>query len=174
MIRVVPPEEIIQLVAQIKEDQVKFPIIAVTRNEDTPIDMDRMNFTWAHRGVATVFNNETNELYYEKILPVIVTGALTILDTNTQNVEELIRELMFKYLLQYFITLQLPYESKRKIRFGMVLDPAGIKRSSGDAEYLSSGKLHQSIIPFRLEGAVLVSYTPQKLQQFEHDIIDNH
>ncbi len=139
--------------------------------EDTPIDRERMNFTRAHKGVQSVLDPETNNLYYEKVIPIKLSYSLTILTTNTADMDELIRELLFKYLNMYFLTITLPYECNRKVRFGISIQTeSDIQRSSGNLEYIESGKLYQSIIPLTCEGCVLVSYTPAHLKRSKHEI----
>ena len=79
---------------------------------------------------------------------------------------------MFKYLNMYFLTIDLPYEAKRKIRFGIRIDRGGeIQRESGSYEYIQGGKLYQTIIPLVCEGAVMVSYTPAHLRREAHETV---
>lgn len=170
-VRVIDPEQGLQVLAQKEGDNLSFPLVLLTRYPDTPIDKLRMNFTRAHRGVAAVLDKETNELYYEKAIPIEVNYDLTILAANTVDREELMKELIFKYTDMYFVTFELPYECKRKIRFGVRIDPdKDISSKSGTLEYLGEGTLYQTIIPLKCEGCVLVSYTPAKLQRSIYDI----
>lgn len=165
-VRVVDAEGVLDLIAQIQEDQISFPVVVLTRNPDTPIDKNRRNFTYMHKGVASVMDPDSNNLYYEKVIPIELGYSLTVLATNTADLDELVKELMFKYISQYFITFTLPYECKRKVRFGISIDEdADIERKSGTFEYVEGGTLYQAIIPLKIDGAVLVSYTPAKLQR---------
>ena len=170
VVKVIDSEAITQIVAQIQEDQITFPLVVLTRHEDTPIDESRTNFTRMHKGVAAVIDTETNNLYYEKVIPIKLSYDLTVLTTNTADMDELVRELLFKYIEMYFIAFTLPYECKRKVRFGINIDPnSDISRKSGSFDYIDGGKLHQSIITLKCEGAVLVSYTPSKLQRLSNE-----
>ncbi len=170
-VKVVDPEQGLSVVAQKANDHLEFPLVLLTRYPDTPIDKDRMNFTRAHRGVAAVVDKDTNELYYEKVIPIQLNYDLTILATNTADREEMMRELIFKYNDMYFVTLELPYECKRKVRFGIRVDPdKDISNKSGVIEYLGGGTLYQCVIPLKCEGCVLVSYTSSKLQRSMYDI----
>lgn len=170
VVSVVSPDQIVGLAAQLQNDSIKLPIIALTRNQEQ-IDSNRTNFTSMHRGVATVIDNATNELYHEKVIPITLSYNLTIITSNTADMDEMIRELMFKYINMYFLTIKLPYESNRKIRFGISLSKdSEIDRTSGVSEYRSEGKLYQSILTLNCEGAVLVSYTPVKLKRLEYEI----
>ena len=165
VVKVVGPEQVVGLAAQIQEDKVSFPIIAVTRN-DYQIDEQRMNFSRAHFGVATVLDNKTNNLYYEKALPIRLSYNLTLLTTNQADMDELVRETLFKYLQMYYLTIKLPYEADRKIRFGIAVDErTEIEKSSGSLEYIETGQLYQSIITLNCEGCVLVTYTPAHLMR---------
>ena len=165
VVNVVRPDQVVGLAAQIQEDKISFPVVAVTRN-DYQIDEQRMNFTRAHFGVATVLDKKTNNLYYEKALPIKLSYNLTLLTTNQADMDELVRETLFKYLQMYYLTIKLPYEADRKIRFGLAVDDrTDIQRTSGSVEYLENGTLYQSIITLNCEGCVLVTYTPAHLMR---------
>lgn len=163
IVKVVDVEAIVDIIAQIKEDKIKFPLVVVTRNPDISI-ADNTNFTRIHRGVATVLDNKTNKLYYEKAIPINLSYVITVLTTNTADMDEMIRELIFKYTEQYFLTITLPYECNRKVRFGIRINKdSTIERKSAQLEYIQSGKLYQSILNMTCEGCVLVTYTDAKL-----------
>jgi len=168
---IVSPDSVLTIAAQVQEDKIKFPVIAVNRHDDTPVDNDRLNYTRLHEGVATVFDKKTNELYYEKVLPIKLDYDLVCMATNTADIDELIRELLFKYTSQYFITFKIPYESKRKIRFGVRIDPStNIERQTTSSNYLQEGKLYSATIQLHIDGAVLVTYTPAKLKRMAHEV----
>lgn len=170
VVKVISPENIIGIAAQIKNDDVTFPIVALNRDPNTPIDDTRYNFTRAQFGVPAGIDTETNILYSERAIPIDLKYEMTILTTNTADMDEMIKELIFKYTGQYFLTAELPYESKRKIRFAIEI-PAGsnIEKSSASSEYSSSGTLYQSIIQLHCKGCVLISYTGRHLNRYELD-----
>ena len=171
VVSVVPPEDILSIAAQVQDDKIHYPLIALSRGENIPIDNDRMNFTRLHKGVATVFDKETNNIYYEKVMPIKLQYTLVCMGTNTADVDEMIRELMFKYASQYFITVQIPYESKRKIRCGLRVDPSeDIQWYSTTSNYLQEGKLHSAGITLHVDGAVMVHYTPEHLRRLGTEI----
>ena len=169
VIKVIDPEASIGIAAQIQNDNPTFPMVVLKRNPFS-IDQTRCNFTWMHRGVQAVIDTETNNIYHEKIIPINLTYSMTVLTTNTADMDEMVRELTFKYLQMYYLTITLPYECDRKIRFGIVSERAeNFEQSSGSFEYISGGKLYQTIIPLRCEGCVQVSYTPVKLKRMAID-----
>lgn len=170
VVKVIDPEGVIGLAAQIQNDEIKFPVVALERDQDTPIDQDRWNFTRAHKGVVSVFDNKTNQLYYEKAVPIKLSYELTLLTTNTADMDELFREILMKYISMYFLKIKLPYECERYVRFGVTIDYDNIQRSSGSFDYIEGGKLYQTIVPLRCEGCVLVTYTPVKLKRSEIQI----
>lgn len=172
VVAVVPPEEIVNIAAQVQEDHLRFPLIAVAREENIPVDNSLTNFTRSHKGVATVFDKEKNELYYETSVPIKLSYNLVCMATNTADIDEMIKELIFKYTSQYFLTLKVPYESKRKIRFGVRMDPEQeIEWYTTTANYLQEGKLHSAGIHLYVDGAVLLSYRPIKLRRVTHEIV---
>ena len=171
LVRVIDPEMAIGLAAQLQNDEIKFPIIAVTRSPEVSTDTDRMNFTRLHRGSVAVIDNKTNNLYYEKAIPIQLSYALTVITTRVSDMDEIIKELLFKYTSEYFITITLPYECNRKIRFGMVIDSnAQIETRSSAKDYYAQGKLYETVIPIRCDGCVLVSYTPVQLRRTTYEI----
>ena len=164
IVKVIDKAGVVQLVAQMKEDQIKFPIICLTRHPDTPIDTQRSNFTRIHKGVAACYDPVTHNIYYEKAIPIRLEYDMTVLATNTADRDELVREIMFRYTNTYFIDMDLPYEADRKMRFGVVIS-GDVTSDSGSFEYLSTGALYQAIIPLRCEGAVLLHYTPKHIER---------
>lgn len=152
------------ILAQVQEDTIIYPLILLHRDEDTPIRTDLMNFTRYKFGVPCVFDNKTNNVYYERALPVDLNYTLQILSTNVADTDELARELFYKYISMYYLTIQVPYESDRKIRFGVAVDMEyGVKRESGSFDYIGSGTLYQATMRLRTEGCVSLTYTPRHL-----------
>lgn len=168
IVKVCDQEGVIGLIAQMQEDEISFPIVVLTRKPDTPIDKTRTNFTRMKRGIPVVIDTDNNNVYYEKVIPIELGYDLTVLATNTADMDELVKELLFKYMETFFIKFQLPYESKKMVRFGVSVDGnTEISRKSGYFEYIQGGILYQTIISLKCEGAVLVSYTPQRLRREE-------
>lgn len=172
VVSVISSEVVTSIAAQIQNDKITYPIVALIRNPNSvQIDQSRMNFTRAHFGVSAVIDKETNNVYYEKALPITLEYSLTVLTTNIADQDEIIRELLFKYVNMYFLTIRLPYECDRKIRFGVrITSETDIDYSSGSPEYLQTGSLYQAIIPLHCDGCVLVSYTPAHLVRTTYDV----
>lgn len=170
VVKVISPENIIGVAAQLQEDHINFSVISLER-EDPVIDSSRANFVAMHRGVPAVFDSKTNNIYNERSLPINLSYQLTVLTTNQEDMDEIIRELLFKYVSMYFLSVKIPYESKRVISFGVVIDQdAGISRRSGSSEYTSSGQLYQTVIKLNCEGCVLVTYTPNHLRRNVNEV----
>lgn len=154
------------ILAQIQEDTITYPLILLHRDDDTPIKKELMNFTRYKVGVPCVFDNKTNNVYYERALPIDVNYTLQILSTNVADRDELARELFYKYISMYYLTIRLPYESDRKIRFGIQVDvDYGIKNESGSFDYIASGALYQATIRLKTNGCVSLTYTPRHVQR---------
>lgn len=172
VVTVISSEVVTAIAAQIQNDKITYPIVALIRDPNSvQIDQSRMNFTRSHFGVSAVIDKETNDVYYEKVLPITLKYSLTVLTTNVADQDEIIRELLFKYVNMYFLTIRLPYECDRKIRFGVrITSETDIDYSSGSPEYLQSGSLYQAIIPLHCDGCVLVSYTPAHLIRTTFDV----
>ena len=157
------------IIAQMQNDTITYPLILVQRSEDTPIDTSLTNFTRYQFGVPCVFDNDKNNIYFERALPVKLEYTLRIITTNVADRDELARELFYKYISMYFLTIQLPYESDRKIRFAINVDfDYGIKNESQSFDYLASGALYQATIVLKTLGCVSLTYTPRHLQRPQH------
>ena len=164
-VRVIDPEGAVDIIAQIQNDKIQFPVVVVTRDGNYTIDEKRLNFTMLHRGYPASIDLETNKVYNERVIPIDLKYNITVLATNTADMDELVKELLFKYVHQFFLTISLPYESRRKISFGVEMIPGSqIDQTSGALEYIKSGVLYQSILPLQCQGCVLLSYTPHQLQ----------
>lgn len=171
VVKVFGTEEAVGVAAQLQEDKIKLPIVILRRDGNYSIDTDRSNFTRMKKGVPCVFDNKTNTLYYEKALPIKLYYKLSVMSSNTVDVDELMKELIFKYNHMYYLTIKLPYESDRRIRFGVVWDvDQGVESVSSSFDYVQSGKLYESEITLRCEGCVLVSYTPVHLKRTEYEV----
>lgn len=164
-VKMMGEDGMIGVFAQLQEDRISFPAIYLQRHQETPLDQSRYNFTRMHKGVPAVFDSERNDIYLEKAVPIELKYDLHALTTNTADMDELIRELLFRYSSMYYITTEVPYESKRKIRFGVAINPdTSIRSSSTSSEYIQTGKLYESIIELECQGAVLLNYTPRHLE----------
>lgn len=166
VVRVISPDQIIGLAAQIQEDQIAFPIVALERADSLDIEQQLINFTRMHKGVSAVFDKKENNVWFERAIPINLSYTLTVLTTNQADMDELMREIIFKYVSMYFLSITIPYESNRVISFGVVMDPnSGIRKRSDASDYTESGKLYQSSILLNCEGCVLVHCTPQHLKR---------
>ena len=170
VVRVIDPEHIVGLAAQIQNDEISLPLITVERKDYT-IDNNRTNFSRRHFGVATVIDNKTNEIYYERAIPIDLQYTLNILTSNQIDMDEIVKELIFKYNDMYFLTIKPPYESKNKYRFGVRVDVSAIEKRSGASEYIESGQLYQTSIPLICDGAVLLHYVPVHLKRYGAEVV---
>lgn len=166
-------DEIAGVAAMLQDDNLQFPIICIKRN-DYSIDPDRSNFTWQHKGLATVIDKETHDLYYERRIPIKFTYTIAVYGVNQEQMDEIIRELIFHYSDMFFLAIDLPYEDSKLIRFGLQLpSDMQVKSQSGFSEYIETGKLYESDIDIEVLGAFLVEYVPARLRRVElHAKID--
>jgi len=165
VVRVIGPEQILGVAAQLQEDAISFPLVALDRN-DVQIDETLTNFTKSIKGVPAVFDKVKNNIYNEKSYPISLSYVLSVMTTNQTDMDEILREIIFKYGSMYFLKIKIPYESRRDISFGITLDKGyGIQKQSGISQYTESGQLYQSSIQLNCEGCVLIHYTPVHLKR---------
>lgn len=165
-VKMMGDEGLMGILAQIQDDKITFPAIFLKRSDETPLDSKRYNFTRMHKGVPAVFDPEKNTIYLEKAVPIELKYDLHVLATNTIDIDEMTRELLFRYSSMYYLTMRVPYESERNIRFGISINPnTPVRRSSGTSEYISTGKLYESILELDCQGAVLIDYRAKHMER---------
>ena len=170
-VRVMEADGILGLMAQLEEDKITFPLICLVRDSDLTFDNELSNFTRTHVGHAEVMDLSTNTLYLERSIPVELKYALHVLTTNTADMDELIREITFRYLSMYFLTIDKPYEGQSKLRFGVAIPPGTqIRRESGSGDYIKEGKLYESVIPLVCQGTVMLNYVPKHMIRVTADV----
>ena len=165
-VKMMGEEGMMGIFAQLKEDKINFPAVFLERSAETPLDSKRYNYARMHKGVPAVVDPETNNVYIEKVVPIQLKYNIHLLTTNTVDMDELLKEILFRYSSMYYITAEIPYESKRKIRFGIAINPdTSITKKSGNVEYVASGRLYESIMELDCQGAVMISYTPRHMSR---------
>lgn len=162
-VKVIAAESSLAVAAQLTNDEIGLPLVSVTRRTDAKIDTTRTNFTRAHFGVPAAFDNKTNTIYNERALPVSLSYNITVLTSNSIDRDEIAKEIIMRYIHMYYLSISLPYECKRQVNFGVVVNQDGLENSSSTYEYLQTGKLYQQVIPIDCEGCVMISYTPHHL-----------
>lgn len=172
IVKVIGPEGILPLIAQMQQDRIKFPLVCLIRNPDTPIDTSRTNFSMQHKGIPRGYNSEKNEMYLERSLPIQLSYTLNVLATNTVDADEFTKELLFRYTQIYFITANVKYDIERKLRFGVMIEPGSVKKDSGALEYIDGGKLYQTSMNLICQGAVLLSYVPKHVERIAQPKIE--
>lgn len=151
--------------AQMQEDKIIYPIILLIRDDDIPVKTDLMNFARYKKGVPAAIDPKTNNVYYERALPIDLRYTLQILSTNVADRDEIAREIFFKYESEYYLHIETPYEVKRKVRFGIQVDRSfGIKNDSTSSDYLSEGKIYTSTMELLTDGCVMLHNTPRHLK----------
>lgn len=153
------------VLAQLQEDKITYPLILLIRDDDMPIKKDGINFTRAKRGVPVGIDPVTNMVYYERAVPVDLRYTMQILSTNVADRDEIARELFFKYESEYYLHIDLPYEIKRRLRFGVHVDKDfGIQNSSNASQYIEKGSIYQSTIEILTDGCVWIHNTARHLK----------
>ena len=161
------------ILAQMQEDKITYPLFLLVRHDDMPIKTELLNFARYMRGVPAGFDPKTNNIYYERALPVDLKYTLWILTTNVADRDECAREIYYKYLSMYYLHIDLPYEVDRRIRFGIRIDPGtGIENASGSSQYTQTGSIYQAHLEFITDGCVMINNTPRhlKITQMSKDI----
>lgn len=173
-VKMMGEDGMIGVYAQLQDDRIRFPAIFLDRHPETPLDQTRYNFTRMKKGIPAVIDPETNNLYLEKVVPIVLKYDLHVLATKTADMDEMMKEILFRYSSLYYLTMEVPYESKRKIRFGVAINPdTQISRKSANSEYLTGGTLYESILELECQGAVLIHYTPRHMEGLlvDHNVI---
>ena len=169
-VRVYQPDNIHELVAAIKGDEVPLPCVSISRTREN-IDMNRYNFARERFGFPVNVNPENkNEIVYVYSLPIDLGYSLQVMHNKVWLVDEIIRSLLSNLRKRYFHEIFVRYGINRKISFGMT---AGIDivTQTGSSEYHALGTLYQKSVPLDINGAVMLFSTKQKNMHLELDKI---
>jgi len=169
-VRMVDENQMMGVIAQIQSDEVEFPYVILSRVGGDTIDQNLKNFTMMHRGVPAVFEPTKNEFYHEKWIPIELGYDITVVGTNTAQIDEVLRELQFKYINMFYLTIRLPYESDRKIRFGIISTGDPPERGRMASGHMEDGHLYIATLPTECIGAGIVDYRKVKLKRLEGQI----
>lgn len=170
VVAIVGPDHIVEIAAQLQDDEITLPIVAIGRDDNIEYDMSQYNFSRVKKGVIAEYDSKENTLYLEKAIPINLKYDMLLVATNQADLDELTKEIIFKYSQQYFLTIHTPYEAKRPIHFGIEIIPdSSIEQQTSSKDYMDKGTLYQAIIHLQCHGAVILSYTPRKVTNFSLD-----
>jgi len=172
-VRVYKPDNIHELVAAIKGDEVPLPCVSIFRTREN-IDNSRYNFSRAIFGFPVNVNPKNkNEVIYEYSLPIDLGYSLQVMSNKVWLADEIIRSLLSNLRKRYFLEIFVRYGINRKISFGISAG-SEITTQTGSSEYHAVGTLYQKSLPLDINGAVMLFSGKKKIMHLELDkIISN-
>ena len=158
-ISILPVENAIRFSAQLRKDDVTFPMISTTRLGYSLRNSD-VNFNAKMIG-GFVGRNGLNDNIFEQVLPIRIEYQLDVFTVDRESCDEIVRELVF--FLHQHPTLKAHFEYGLDVdhNFNLFLND-DIVDNSDTVDHYDKGVLFRNTLTFYTDDAVLVRSKKQK------------
>ena len=157
-ITVQPPENAIRYVAQLSNDDVTFPLISLNR---TSWSLRSSDISWAQSrtGVANRIN-EDNTISVMRAIPIQMEYQLDIYTVDRLTNDEIYRELIFYFIKNPTLEVEIPYTVDGKHVFNFDINP-DITDNSDTVEHVNKGVLYRYTSTWVVKDAYLFEGTDE-------------
>lgn len=151
-IHILPVEQAIRFTGQLRQDDVKFPLISTNRL-GWSIRTNDINFNALRTGGYQNRNdNGTNT--FAQTIPIRINYQMDVFTVDKISGDELIRELVFHILQNPTLQVEVPYKIGMKHVFNIFLD-SDIVDNSDTVEHINKGVLFRNTLTFYTDDAYL-------------------
>ena len=151
-IHILPVEQAIRFTGQLRQDNVKFPLISTNRL-GWSIRTSDINFNALRTGGYQNRNdNGTNT--FTQVIPIRINYQMDIFTVDKISGDELVRELIFHLLLHPTLEVDIPYKIGKNYNFNLFLD-SEIVDNSDTVEHINKGVLFRNTLTFYTDDAYL-------------------
>ena len=157
-ITVQPPENAIRYVAQLSEDNVKFPLISLNR---TNWSLRSGDISWAQSriGVANRINSD-DTISVMRAIPIQLEYQLDIYTVDRLTNDEIYRELIFYFIKHPTLEVEIPYTIDGGHVFNLDINP-DIVDNSDTVEHVNKGVLYRYTSTWVVKDAYLFEGTTE-------------
>lgn len=157
-ITVQPPENAIRYVAQLSNDDVKFPLIALNR---TSWSLRSGDISWAQSrtGIANRLNPD-NTISVMRAIPIQMEYQLDVYTVDRLTSDEIYRELIFYFIKNPTLEVEIPYTVDGKHVFNLDINP-DITDNSDTVEHVNKGVLYRYTSTWVVKDAYLFEGTDE-------------
>lgn len=157
-ITVQPPENAIRYVAQLSKDDVTFPLISLNR---TSWSIRSSDISWAQSrtGVANRINPD-NTISVMRAIPIQMEYQVDIYTIDRMTNDEIYRELIFYFLKNPTLEVDIPYTVDGQHVFNFDINP-DITDNSDTVEHVNKGVLYRYTSTWVVKDAYLFEGTDE-------------
>ncbi len=158
---IVPPERAKETRAQLDQNgDVKFPLISLDRRGWSMIP-EVSNWTASRKGVADSItaDGQANLMH---IIPIRINYQLDIYTVDRVSCDEIMRELIFYFLLHPSMRVKIPYGLDTEHKFNLFFN-SDIEDNSDTVEHINKGVLFRYTANLYVDDAYLFANTPVDL-----------
>lgn len=157
-ITVQPPENAIRYVAQLSNDDVKFPLISLNR---TSWSLRSGDISWAQSrtGIANRLNPD-NTISVMRAIPIQMEYQLDVYTVDRLTNDEIYRELIFYFIKNPTLEVEIPYTVDNKHVFNLDINP-DITDNSDTVEHVNKGVLYRYTSTWVVKDAYLFEGTDE-------------
>lgn len=158
-ISILPVENAIRFSAQLRKDNVTFPMISTTRlgysirNQDVNYNAKMIG---AYKG-----KNDNNDNIFAQTVPIRIEYQLDIFTVDRVSCDEIVRELIFFFLQHPTLIAHFEYGLDIEHKFNLFLND-DVVDNSDTVEHINTGVLFRNTLTFYTDDAVLFRSKKQK------------
>lgn len=156
-VSIIPPENTFDLMAVLKDDNVKFPMVTLNR-----LGWSLSN-NWNH---YMLHDGSTDKIYYDadndlpalvmrmQAMPISINYQMDIWTATLQENDNIIRELMFYYRLNPTLEVHIPYGLDTFHKFNIFFEP-DVADNSDIPDHPNIGRYFRQTVSFYVDDAYL-------------------
>ena len=151
-IMIQPPENAIRNTAQLKGDNITFPLITLNRTSWSIRQQDK-NFAMMREGHTVRFNDD-HTVTQARMLPIKIEYQVDVFTVDKRMNDEITRELIWYLSLKPTLQVEVDYDVNIKHNFNLLLDP-DIVDNSDVTNHVNDGVLFRSTFTMYCDDAYL-------------------
>lgn len=167
-IHILPVEQAIRFTAQLRQDNVIFPLISTNRLGYS-IKLSEVNFHGLRNG-GFQNRNADNTKTFAQIIPIRINYQVDVFTVSKAQGDELLRELIFHIMLHPTLQVEIPYKLDMEHNFNIFLE-SDIVDNSDTVEHVNKGVLFRNTITLYTDDAYLFKSRNELQGKVEADVI---
>lgn len=168
-INIIPPSEYFNLVATLRSDEIKLPLISLVR-PSWSLRSDKKPQTMIFEGVMIQDDKENDLVRNLQAIPIVINYQLDVWTNNRLENDMIMRELIWNYTLNPTLEINIPYkDTDYKHTFNIFFNDE-IEDNSDIQEHKNLGRLFRQTITFYTDDAYLWKVKDRRHTKFHVDI----
>lgn len=155
---VLPVENAIRFTAQLKRDDVTFPLISTTRLGYSIVG-DNVNYNAKMTG-SFVRREDDNNNTFATSIPIRIEYQMDIFTVDRESCDDIVRELIFFFLTRPTLVAHFEYGLDIKQNFTLLMND-DIVDNSDTVEHINNGVMFRNTLTFYVDDARLYMNNPQ-------------